>query len=566
MAHIQLGPCPFCNHSVSSAHLVSTDRIRCPNRQCRKEVSIGDTQQHAKQKAEADKRRRQEDETRQKERASEQRALELEKERKRIAWKTIVEMEHKGHVLIHRQSTEYLPFQKDGICFLMDNPASLLADDMGLGKTIQAIGLINSLDLDRVLIICPATLKKNWETELNKWLTRFRNRQITIVNASEANLRGTILIINYEILHRFVDELADRKWDLIVADESQRVKNPEAKRTKAFLNLDAPRRVLMTGTPILNRPGELWTSLHWLAPKEWADQRDFEARYCAAHDGGWGYNSRGASNLGELNRRLSSSVMLRRKKKDVLKDLPPKFRQVIKLPCEDREVLEWEIGLCKRLEGERTRLRQAAEKARLLGNDEEYRRALDELRKFRITRLGEIAKARHKTALHKIPDVVEHLKSAVEDTGKVICFAYHRDVVEQICDHFPGESVMHYGDMTERAKQASVDDFQAKPEITLFVGNILSAGEGLTLTASSNVVFAELDWTPARLTQCEDRAHRIGQHDNVLVQHLVIDGSLDSMIAEKLVEKQIIIEKAIDGGSRDLDVDDVLGEFVRGYA
>jgi SWI/SNF-related matrix-associated actin-dependent regulator of chromatin subfamily A-like protein 1 len=563
MPHLPLGRCPFCSRDVTSADLIASDRVRCPNFRCRREVGIAETQQHARQvRAEAETRRRAEERARQERVRQEADQCKAANEKRR-QWQTIVEMPYQGHTLRHRQAMDYMPFQRDGICFLIDKPATLLADEMGLGKTIQAIGLINSLDLEHVLIICPASLKLNWDAELRKWLTRHRGRTITVVEAARANLQGTILIINYEILDRFADALSKRPWQLIVADESQRIKNPDAKRTRAFLTLDAPRRVMLTGTPILNRPRELWTSLHWLAPDEWDDQGWFERRYCAAQDTAWGYNARGASNLRELNEKLCASLMLRRRKKEVLKDLPPKVRQVIRLPCADTAALRAEADLCARLEQEKDRLRKAVEDAQVLGNDAEYKRALLELQRWEVYRLGEISRVRHETALLKVPNVVEHLSTVVEETGKVLCFAHHRDVVERIQEHFNGESVILYGGMSATAKRDAVHAFQNDPGTSLFIGNILSAGEGLTLTAASNVVFAELDWTPARLTQCEDRAHRIGQRDNVLVQHLVVDGSIDAMIAEKLVEKQGIIEQAIDGVTVDLNVDEVIHEFLK---
>jgi ribosomal protein S14 len=156
-----------------------------------------------------------------------------------------------------------------------------------------------------------------------------------------------------------------------------------------------------------------------------------------------------------------------------------------------------------------------------------------------------IAKLRHDTALAKVPAVIETLKDAVEQ-GKVVCFAHHRDVVAAIAEAFGPVAVTLTGDTSMAARQAAVDRFQNDPTCLLFVGNIRAAGVGLTLTASSHVVFAELDWTPANVTQAEDRCHRIGQHDSVLVQHLVLEGSLDATMARMLVSKQIVLDAALD--------------------
>lgn len=155
----------------------------------------------------------------------------------------------------------------------------------------------------------------------------------------------------------------------------------------------------------------------------------------------------------------------------------------------------------------------------------------------------EMSEARHKVALAKLPHVIEHLKDALEE-GAVVCFAHHRDIIAALKAEFP-DAVTITGDTPLAARQEAVDAFQAG-RTNLFIGNIQAAGVGITLTRSAHVIFAELDWVPGNLTQAEDRTHRIGQTASVLVQHLVLEGSVDAIMARKIIAKQEVIAKALD--------------------
>ena len=171
---------------------------------------------------------------------------------------------------------------------------------------------------------------------------------------------------------------------------------------------------------------------------------------------------------------------------------------------------------------------------------EELRRELGRAKGVAFT---EMSKARHATALAKIPHVIEHLKDCLEN-GPVVFFAHHKDVIAAINEAFP-DAVKITGDVGMEDRQTAVDAFQAG-KTNLFLGNILAAGVGITLTASAHVVFGELDWVPGNMSQAEDRCHRIGQEQSVLVQHLVLEGSLDADMAKKLIKKQAVIDAALD--------------------
>lgn len=450
----------------------------------------------------------------------------------------------------------YMPFQRAGIAYALGRINTIIADEMGLGKTIQAIGVINAdPTIKRVLVIAPASLKLNWKRELERWLTR----PLTVGLANGALPATEICIINYDIIRKHDVALKAQPWDLMIADECHYLKSHKAKRTQGVLGhwdadpekriepIPAKRRIYMTGTPIVNRPIELWSILHSMGWKSW---RDYVVRYCAAYEGSHGWDVSGASHLDELQEKLRSTVMVRRLKKDVLTELPAKRRQIIELPsngCAGAVRAEQDAWTShhENLEALQTR----AELAKASDDDDDYRMAVEMLRSAWGAAFEEMARVRHEVALAKVPQVVEHLLEAVDSSDKVILFCHHHDVENAYCEALTSAGVGWVkltGEMTLPARQASVDAFQTDPAVKVFIGGIQAAGVGITLTAASHVVFAELDWVPGNMSQAEDRCHRIGQTESVLVQHLVLEGSLDAVMARRLVAKQAVIDAALD--------------------
>ena len=241
--------------------------------------------------------------------------------------------------------------------------------------------------------------------------------------------------------------------------------------------------------------------------------------------------------------------MVRRLKKDVLKELPAKRRQIIELPANGAsKLVAAEQAAWSAQEERLSALKLAVELAKISEDPDDYDRTVAALRDGATAAFEEMSKARHDTALAKVDYVVAHVADAAE-SGKVLVFAHHLDVVAKLADGLRAKGlkvVTLTGSDSLNARQAAVDSFQDDDETKVFIGNIRAAGVGITLTASSHVVFAELDWVPANLSQAEDRAHRIGQTDSVLVQHLVLEGSLDQQIASQLVTKQAVIDAALD--------------------
>lgn len=437
----------------------------------------------------------------------------------------------------------YLPYQRAGIAYALARQNTLIADEMGLGKTIQAIGVINADEsLRRVLIICPASLRLNWQRECERWLVM--PRRIEIANGKAYPHNAEIVIINYDILGKHEEALAS-PWDLIIADEAHYLKNRKAQRTRAALAIPSTRYLFLTGTPITNRPIELFPLLTKLDPQGLgANWYQFAKRYCGAHQTRFGFDTRGATNLDELQTRLRSTCMVRRRKADVLTELPAKRRQVIELAANGSAALvEGEIQAARLHDEEIAALRLRVELAKTSDNEDEYRAAVNALKEGISAQFSEMSKLRHDLAVAKVPSIIEHLESAI-DQGLVVCFAHHKDVLSALKEAFPG-AVMLVGDTPMDERQAAVDAFQ-NGQSKLFLGSIGAAGVGITLTAAAHVVFAELDWVPANMSQAEDRCHRIGQRSSVLVQHLVFENSLDANMARKLIEKQAVIDAALD--------------------
>ena len=452
---------------------------------------------------------------------------------------------------------QYFPYQHAGISFACNREGTFIGDEMGLGKTIQAIGVINATNPERVLIVCPATLKLNWKKELERWLVK--PYRIHVLNSGDTfPVNVEIVVMNYDIAAKFAKELRAVNWDLFVADEAHYMKNPKAQRTVAILGgksatkeaakpIQAAKKILLTGTPITNRPIEIFPLISFLWPSVFSNMWHFAHRYCAAYNSGWGWDFSGASNLDELQTLLRASGMIRRLKADVLKELPPKTRQVVVLPSDSVSgLIRKEEAQTKKFEGEIKRLQRAVREAKEQKDEEAYKEAVGRLRQTHNIAFTEMAAIRKELAIAKIPFAVEYVQGIVEEGEKVVVMAHHRDVIDALQQEFGLSAVKLYGGMSEADKSANVDRFQNDPTCKIFIGSIHAAGVGITLTAAQKMLFTELDWTPANMLQAEDRIHRIGQEGNALIQQLVFDGSLDAKMAETLVRKMEVIEKALD--------------------
>lgn len=454
----------------------------------------------------------------------------------------------------------YLPYQKAGIVYASERKNTLFGDEMGLGKTIQAIGTINMNEgIKSVLVVCPASLKLNWQREIMKWLTR----PLSISIANGTFQETDIVIINYDILAKHRDAIRKKVWSLLILDEVHYAKNPKAGRSKEIWGhkkggiepIRAEKILALTGTPILNKPVEMWPLLnHFGLFRSW---KHYVTKFCNGFEGKWGWDVSGSSNLDELQGILRENCMVRRMKADVLKDLPPKRRSLIVLQQNGMEELvkktnETENGIKENisyLEGE-------AEKAK--DDDAAYKEAVEKLTRARRMAFLEMGNACHEIALAKVPYAINHITDILESTNKVVVFGHHHDVIDGLMAGLTEfNPVMFRGDMNQTSRDVSITRFMNDEKCRIFIGSIGAAGVGITLTSASTVVFVELDWVPGNLSQAEDRCHRIGQTGSVLVQHIVVDNSIDQRMAEKLVKKQAIIDAALNGKTESTKIEEL---------
>ena len=460
---------------------------------------------------------------------------------------------------------ELYKYQIEGVHFLeQKNGRALIADEMGLGKTVQALSWLKlHPEFSKVLVICPASLKINWQREAEKWALL----DMEILNGTTPHkIKSNDVIINYDILSYWEKHLKLKQFDVIIFDEAHYIKNNKAKRTKAFKRLvkSVPRLIALTGTPIENKPIEIYNIVKVIDPSIFPDATDFAIEFCGAKKTRFGWDKNGATNTLRLNKILSSSIMIRRKKIDVLKDLPEK--QIIKVPFEinnrteyDQAETEFVEFLKKKFNTENLtkeileELKQFAKR-----NDIEVSEELttDEIRLIKEHKFERIASApvlaqiemlKQLAVKGKIDQIIEWIENFLESGEKLVVFAVHKKVVSQLMEKFKHIAVKVDGSVSQKQRQEAVDKFQKDVKTRLFIGNIKAAGVGITLTAASNAAIIEFPWSPGELNQAADRIHRITQTKQVTIWNLVGESTIEEKIITLLKKKEKVITKILDG-------------------
>jgi len=460
---------------------------------------------------------------------------------------------------------ELYKYQIEGVHFLeQKNGRALIADEMGLGKTVQVLSWLKlHPEFSKVLVICPASLKINWQREAEKWALL----DMEILNGTTPHkIKSNDVIINYDILSYWEKHLKLKQFDVIIFDEAHYIKNNKAKRTKAFKRLvkSVPRLIALTGTPIENKPIEIYNIVKVIDPSIFPDATDFAVEFCGAKKTRFGWDKNGATNTLRLNKILSSSIMIRRKKVDVLKDLPEK--QIIKVPFEINNRIEYDQAetefvefLKKKFNTENLteeileELKQFAKR-----NDIEVSEELttDEIRLIKEHKFERIASApvlaqiellKQLAVKGKIDQIIEWIENFLESGEKLVVFAVHKKVVSQLMEKFKHIAVKVDGSVSQKQRQEAVDKFQKDVKTRLFIGNIKAAGVGITLTAASNAAIIEFPWSPGELNQAADRIHRITQTKQVTIWNLVGESTIEEKIITLLKKKEKVITKILDG-------------------
>ena len=425
------------------------------------------------------------------------------------------------------------PFQQKGVGFLeAKRGRALIADEMGLGKTIQALAWLQlHPELSPVIIVVPASLKLNWEKEINIWMSDDRTTYIQILSGTTPyKIIGDIVIINYDILHAWTEKIKKIRPQVMILDEVHYIKNNQAKRTKAVKKLGKfiPHVIGLSGTPIVNRPIEIYNAINIIDRTIFPSQWDYTEKYCARKYNGFGYDVSGASNTEELNYKLVNTIMLRRLKKDVLPDLPDKVHSYIPIELDNVEEYKYAetnfVSFVRQYKGKEAAVRASNAQA-----------------------LAEIEGLKQLAVKGKLKQCINWIRDFLESDEKLVVFATHKFVIEELMKAFPKIAVKVDGSVTGKNRQLAVDSFQKLSTVRLFVGNIKAAGVGITLTAASNVAFIELPWTPGDLVQAEDRVHRIGQKNSVNIHYLLASETIEERIAKLIDKKRKILDSVLDG-------------------
>lgn len=434
---------------------------------------------------------------------------------------------------------ELMPFQRAGVAYAAANPGTLIGDDMGLGKTVQALGTIEATGSYPALVVVPAFVKPVWAAHVATWLPGRTCAVLEGRKADAAKLAGAdVVIVNYDVLAGWREVFEQAGFEILVADESHYLKNGKAQRTKAVKALarKIDRKLLMTGTPVMNRPVELIAQLDVLGKlDEFGGFWGFAKRYCGAFNDGYGWDLSGATNLDELHDRLRATCMIRRTKAQVLTELPAKRRAMVPIEMASREAY-------RRVEADlRVWLQERAERQGL--NTDEAAKA--EAASFQAERLVKIEALKQTAVREKMAGVTAWVEDFLASDRKLVLFATHRETVQILAAHFGAEAIT--GEMPVAARAEAVERFQNDPEVRLIVATVAAGGVGITLTAASDVAFVELPWRPGDLDQAEDRCHRIGQNDSVTAWYLLAADSIETEIADMLDEKRGVIEATTDG-------------------
>ena len=421
----------------------------------------------------------------------------------------------------HRPPLEH---QKIAIEKLAGSKRFILADDMGLGKTTSTIIAALETGAKKILIICPASLKINWQREIEN----YTDRSVFICEGKKFSLEHDFVIVNYDILKNFYDVknkpdslLTQGNFDLVILDEAHMVSNPQAQRTKIINHFvkSINRAWLLTGTPMTSRPMNYYNLLNLIESPVAQNWMAYAIRYCQGYQFTAGkrkvWNVTGASNLEELRDRTSKQI-LRRLKEDVL-DLPDKIITPVYLRLQSKEY------------------------ENLMGEYYDwYDKNPDESKSLTV-QFSKLMKVRKVIANEKVKQTIEFAENILDQGKKVIIFTNFTDTLQSIYQHFGKQAVYLDGSCSNSVRQQAVDQFQNDEKVRVFVGNLKAAGVGLTLTSAEVVIMNDLSFVPAEHAQAEDRAYRYGQKSNVLVYYPIFDNTIEAAIYDILNAKKKVI-------------------------
>lgn len=420
-----------------------------------------------------------------------------------------------------------MPFQREGVNFAVSKQGRLLlADDMGLGKTVQAICIAAYYRNEwPLLVVTPSSVRFTWAEAFGRWLPSLSPDSINVVVKAKDNLRsGLVNIISYDLLSKMGKLQSGPPFSVLIMDESHFLKNIKTARCKAALPLlkAAKRVILLSGTPAMSRPSELYTQVLAVRPTLFPRFHEFGMRYCDAKQNTWGWDYSGSSNLGELKLLLEECLMLRRLKSDVLSQLPAKQRKVVTVTID---------GINTSTKAALSAAAKALTKS--YGKKNKEKEAL-------LIFYGHTAEAKLQAIMEYITDMLECGRE------KFLVFAHHKLVLDHITSELGKKNVNFIridGSTPSAERQQLCENFQFSTQTCVAVLSITAANMGLTLHSADLVIFAELFWNPGVLLQAEDRVHRIGQTSNVNIHYMVAKGTADDHLWLLIQRKMNVLEQ-----------------------
>lgn len=441
-------------------------------------------------------------------------------------------------------TTRPFRYQRKGIRTIDHfNGRCLVADEMGLGKTLQSLGWAIKAHQFPMVVVCPASLKLNWQREVHLHTHGVTSNVLYGRTPSEYIQQDDITIINYDILGGWLEYIKKLKPQTIVLDECQAVSNPGTKQSKNVKKMckGIPNILGLSGTPFTNRPGELFPILQLIRPDIYNSFMGYAWKYCQPKKKPWGWEYKGAKDLDVLHSELKRFLMLRRRKRDVLLDLPEKSRFVVPLeitkPKEYHKAENDFIGwLTKKSQSKAKKAKKA----------------------LAIVRMGYLKRLAARLKWKGVLDWVDNFLEASE--GKLILFAVHKKPIKLLRERYRRRCVVIDGSTPQPKRMLAVDQFQKNKRIRILIGNIRAAGKGLNLTAASAVAFAEMGWTPGEHNQAEDRAHRIGQTRGLNCYYLVANGTIESDLCELIQQKASVFDSVFDG-EKEVDTLDIFDQL-----
>ncbi|XP_039312253.1 SWI/SNF-related matrix-associated actin-dependent regulator of chromatin subfamily A-like protein 1 isoform X2 [Solenopsis invicta] len=430
-----------------------------------------------------------------------------------------------------------LPFQRVGVCYgISKHGRCIIADDMGLGKTIQALGIAHYFkDSWPLLIVVPSNVKFQWSSAINEFLPTIPAHYIHhFKNTRDCIDDDKITIISYDLLVRVIDTIEKHIYGFVILDESHVLKSRQTARFQTVRRICTHARhiVLLTGTPALSRPSELYSQISLIMP-HFLSYEDYGERYCAGERSTYTGEFTGSSNMQELQMLLKVHCMIRRLKTDVLKQIPSKIRQMIIL----------DSGLIK------TGTKRMNEMSKKM---EKHMAALE--------KHSTLIQYYNETSDVKLKAICNYVANLFESKTKCLLYAHHQIVMDGICNLAESMKIRYIridGKTNPEQRKLQVDLFQERDDCLAAILSITAANAGVTLTAAHLVVFTELFWNPGILRQAEDRVHRIGQNNSVTIQYLVAKNTSDDYMWP-LIQKKMSVLKA-GGLDQDFLIDSIEG-------